>query len=71
VAGVVTHIPAGLGVLEAVFLSLLGGAHPVNELLAALLAYRAVYYLGPLVIAGVAYLALELAARRRLGNARA
>ncbi len=66
VAGVITHIPAGLGVLEAVFLSLLAGAYPATELLAALLAYRAVFYLGPLLIAGVTYLALELAARRGL-----
>jgi hypothetical protein len=65
VAGVITHIPAGLGVLEAVFLSLLAGAHPVNQLLAALLAYRAVFFLAPLTIAGFTYLALELAARRR------
>ncbi len=65
VAGVITHIPAGLGVLEAVFLSLLGGAHPINQLLAALLAYRAVFYLGPLIVAGLAYVALELTARRR------
>jgi uncharacterized membrane protein YbhN (UPF0104 family) len=65
VAGVITHIPAGLGVLEAVFLSLLGDAHPVNQLLAALLAYRAVYYLGPLVIAGIVYFTLEVTARRR------
>ena len=65
VAGVITHIPAGLGVLEAVFLSLLAGAHPINQLLAALLAYRAMFYLGPLVIAGFAYVALELAGRRR------
>ena len=64
VAGVITHIPAGLGVLEAVFLSLLAGAHPINQLLAALLAYRAVFYLGPLIVAGFVYLALELAARR-------
>ena len=64
VAGVITHIPAGLGVLEAVFLSLLAGAHPINQLLAALLAYRAVFYLGPLIAAGLAYVALELAARR-------
>jgi uncharacterized membrane protein YbhN (UPF0104 family) len=68
VAGVITHIPAGLGVLEAVFLSLLAGAHPVNQLLAALLAYRAVFYLGPLLIAGFAYLALELATRHRHVN---
>ncbi|MGH6612505.1 MAG: lysylphosphatidylglycerol synthase domain-containing protein [Burkholderiaceae bacterium] len=64
VAGVITHIPAGLGVLEAVFLSLLAGAYPAVQLLAALLAYRAVFYLGPLVVAGIVYLALELAARR-------
>jgi glycosyltransferase 2 family protein len=64
VAGVVAHIPAGLGVLEAVFLSLLAGAHPASQLLAALLAYRAVFYLGPLVFAGVVFLALELEARR-------
>lgn len=64
VAGVITHIPAGLGVLEAVFVSLLSGAHPINQLLAALLAYRAVFYLGPLIAAGIAYVALELAARR-------
>jgi uncharacterized membrane protein YbhN (UPF0104 family) len=65
VAGVVTHIPAGLGVLEAVFLALLGGAHPANRLLAALLAYRAVFYLAPLLLAAVGYVALEMAARRR------
>jgi uncharacterized membrane protein YbhN (UPF0104 family) len=71
VAGVVTHIPAGLGVIEAVFLSLLAGAHPVNQLLAALFAYRAVFYLGPLVLAGLTYLALELSAKRRLATSRA
>jgi uncharacterized membrane protein YbhN (UPF0104 family) len=64
VAGVITHIPAGLGVLEAVFVSLVGDAQPVHRLLAALLAYRAVFYLAPLAMAGLAYLALELAARR-------
>ena len=64
VAGVITHIPAGLGVLEAVFLSLLAGAYPINQLLAALLAYRAVFYLGPLIVAGLVYVALELRAHR-------
>ena len=53
VAGAITRIPAGLGVLEVVFLSLLPGAYPTDQLLAALLAYRAVFYLGPLMIAGV------------------
>ncbi len=65
VAGVITHIPAGLGVLEAVFLYLLAGAHPINQLLAALLAYRGVFYLGPLIVAGLVYVALEFGAHRR------
>ena len=64
VAGVVTHIPGGLGVLEAVFLSMLAGAYPANQLLAALLAYRAVFYLGPLIVAAFVFLGLELSARR-------
>jgi len=56
VAGVVTHVPAGLGVIEAVFIVSLGGGDISNaQLLAALLAYRAVYYLLPLVLALVAY----------------
>lgn len=64
VVGVVTHVPAGLGVLEAVFLVLLRGRLPEAELLAALLAYRATYYLIPLAAALPAYLWTEAAARR-------
>ncbi len=63
VAGVITHVPAGLGVLEAVFIALLGGDMPRSEVLAALLSYRAVYYLAPLALALVAFLGME--ARRR------
>lgn len=51
VAGVLTHVPAGLGVLEAVFVALLGHRIGQDGLLAALLAYRAVYYLAPLAVA--------------------
>lgn len=59
VAGVIAHIPAGLGVIEAVFLTLLGGAVPEGALLAALLAYRGIYYVAPLAAAIVCYLVLE------------
>ncbi len=59
VAGVVTHVPAGVGVLEAVFVALLAPDLPKNEVLGALLAYRAIYYLAPLVLAALAYLAME------------
>jgi uncharacterized membrane protein YbhN (UPF0104 family) len=64
VAGVVTHVPAGLGVLEAVFVALLSHQVAQGKLLGALLAYRALYYLLPLMVAAVAYLVTELRARR-------
>lgn len=66
VAGVVTHVPAGLGVLEAVFAASLGGDEvPVPEVLAVVLVYRAIYYLLPLVFALPAYGLSEAAARRQ------
>ncbi|MGH6637718.1 MAG: lysylphosphatidylglycerol synthase domain-containing protein [Polaromonas sp.] len=58
-AGVITHIPAGLGVLEAVFVALLSHKMPRHELLAALVAYRVIYYLAPLGLASMAYLLME------------
>jgi glycosyltransferase 2 family protein len=68
VAGVIAQLPGGLGVLEAVFLALLGDHLPRENLLGALLAYRAIYYLIPLAIAAPAYLAFELKRRRSRGG---
>jgi uncharacterized membrane protein YbhN (UPF0104 family) len=59
VAGVITHVPAGLGVLEAVFVTLLAGQASQAELIAALLAYRALYYLVPLAVAALVLFKLE------------
>ena len=59
VAGAVTHIPGGLGVVEAVFVAMLGGTVPHYEILGTLLTYRAVYYLGPFAVAAVIYFILE------------
>ncbi len=67
VAGVLTHVPAGLGVLEAVFLAFLAGDMPQGPLLAALLAYRGLYYILPLVLATGAYLITEARAHRLRG----
>jgi uncharacterized membrane protein YbhN (UPF0104 family) len=64
IAGVVLHVPAGLGVFEAVFIALLSHRIGEGQLLAALLGYRAVYYIGPLAIAALMYLVMELRARR-------
>jgi uncharacterized membrane protein YbhN (UPF0104 family) len=69
VAGVVAHVPAGLGVLEAVFVALLSHQIPAHQLLAALVAYRVIYYLVPLVIATVAYLVTEARAKSLAGGA--
>ncbi|MDP1533227.1 MAG: lysylphosphatidylglycerol synthase domain-containing protein, partial [Rubrivivax sp.] len=59
VAGVIAHVPAGLGVIEAVFVALLSAQIPASELLAALLLYRGIYYLAPLAIGVVLHLAAE------------
>ena len=64
VAGVLAHVPAGLGVIEAVFIALLSSRVPLPQLLAALLAYRALYYFVPLGLALAGYVALEWQARR-------
>ena len=65
-ATIVVRVPAGIGPLDAVFLALLTRQLPHTEVIAALLAYRAVYYLVPLVLALPGYLLIErhAAARR-------
>jgi uncharacterized membrane protein YbhN (UPF0104 family) len=63
VAGVATHVPAGLGVIEAVFVACLGAEVATPTLLAALLSYRAVYYLAPLALAAAGYAIAEMSQR--------
>lgn len=71
IAGVVAHVPAGLGIFEFVFLALL--SHQISEgrLLAALLGYRAIYYIVPLMAAALFYLVMEAHARQRRRRRRA
>ena len=65
IAGVIVHIPAGIGVLEAVFLALLAWEHTSQGvIIAALLAYRVLYYFIPLLLALIAYLGLESRAKK-------
>ncbi|MCY1446286.1 Inner membrane protein YbhN [compost metagenome] len=64
IAGVIAHIPAGLGVLEAVFIALLHTEIGQGSLLAALIGYRVLYFLIPLLLACMVYLWLERRARR-------
>ena len=65
IAGVIVHIPAGIGVLEAVFIALLASEHVSQGIIiAALLAYRVLYYFLPLLLALVGYLLLEGRAKK-------
>jgi uncharacterized membrane protein YbhN (UPF0104 family) len=66
IAGVIAHIPAGLGVIEAVFISMLHHDLSKSSILAALIGYRIIYYLIPLAIACVIYLVLEARAKKML-----
>jgi uncharacterized membrane protein YbhN (UPF0104 family) len=64
VATLIVRVPGGLGVLETVFVALLSYRLPQGQLLAALLAYRGIYYLLPLMLATVGYAIAEMRARR-------
>ena len=66
IAGVITHIPGNLGVLEAVFVALLSHRMAQHELLAGLVAYRVVYFLAPLLVAAVVYLVIETRAKKAI-----
>jgi uncharacterized membrane protein YbhN (UPF0104 family) len=49
-AGVLSHVPAGLGVLESMLLLLLPDVPP-EQLLAAVLMYRVIYEIIPVLLA--------------------
>jgi uncharacterized membrane protein YbhN (UPF0104 family) len=70
IAGVVAHVPGGLGVFEFVFIALLGHVVPESHLIAALLGYRAIYYIAPTLLAAVLYVGFELKARRQTADDR-
>jgi phosphatidylglycerol lysyltransferase len=61
-AGVVSHVPGGLGVFESVIILALPHVAP-EALLGSLLAYRAIYYLAPLLIAALLFTSQELRAQ--------
>ena len=65
VAGALSHVPGGLGVLEAVFVALLVGEVPGHELIAGVFAYRCVFYLAPLLLSLPAYIVFETYFRKR------
>ncbi len=64
VLGILSHLPGGIGVFEAVMLLSLGGAAPTVEVAGALVMYRVIYYLLPLMLA-LAWLVIHELRRAR------
>ncbi|UXU75920.1 MULTISPECIES: bifunctional lysylphosphatidylglycerol flippase/synthetase MprF [unclassified Paracoccus (in: a-proteobacteria)] len=50
-AGIVSHVPGGIGVFETVVIAAMPAGTPVDKVAAALLMFRLVYYLLPFVLA--------------------
>ncbi len=64
VAGLVSQVPGGLGVFETVFILLLPPAVAPSHAVGALLLYRGIYYLLPLILAALMLGAHELVAAK-------
>ena len=62
-AAVISHVPGGLGVFESLLVLALPGV-PAEQLIGSLLAWRAVYYLLPLLVATVLFGGQELRSQR-------
>ena len=69
--GMISHVPGGLGVFETVLLFSLSGGKDAAALTAALLLYRLIYYIGPLLLGSLLLalheVLLRLALVRRIG----
>lgn len=59
ILGVYSQVPGGLGVFELVFSNIIPGADNQAMLFGALIAYRIIYYLLPLILSGVALFSYE------------
>ncbi len=57
--GLLGHTPGGIGVFEAAMVYALGASVPTPDMLAALVAYRAIYFGAPLVLAAALLAAFE------------
>ena len=68
--GIISNVPGGLGVFEAVILKSLHGSVPPEAVLSSLLVYRGVYHLLPLMIGGVIFCVNELKRSRERAQRR-
>ena len=68
IAVILTHVPGGVGILELIILTF-AAADSKAQVLAALVAFRVIYYLLPLVLAFTLLLTYELRMRREQAQA--
>ena len=59
VLGTFSQVPGGLGVFEGLFMYIIPGEHNRAMLFGALLAYRIIYYLLPLVVSAIMLISYE------------
>lgn len=64
IAGVISTVPGGLGIFEAVTLAFLAPYFSAGQILGALVAFRAIYYLLPLILATLLLAAHEIVEKR-------
>jgi len=64
--GIVSQVPGGLGVFETMVILLLEPIVPPEEILSSILAYRAIYYVLPLMVGGILLGGYELRQRWQL-----
>ena len=60
VAAVISHVPGGIGIFETVIIASMPAGTPVDQVAAALLLYRLIYYLLPFALALVVLAGYEL-----------
>jgi len=68
----ISNVPGGIGIFESLILANIGHGLPTEALVSALLVYRAIYFLVPFLLAGLALMAFEaqiLSARLSRRNA--
>jgi phosphatidylglycerol lysyltransferase len=64
IAGVASNVPGGLGVFEAIILTFLSPYASAGQILGALVAFRGIYYLLPLMLATLFLAAHEIVEKR-------
>ena len=68
ISGMLSQVPGGLGVFEAVLLLLMPEEIPKETVIAAAVTYRAIYYLLPLLVAAMLMASAEITIHGRVAT---